>query len=192
MCFALSRRIEDDAFIYEWPARLREFRQGLKPNVGVPLMSEPAWGRQAKAPTSKKHFENGINSLCLQSEVSLLREGFEEVDYGDGFFAAFLGVGHQRDAMRAFGGGEIGEGGEHGLDDIEAAEHGGVEDVHSGAAGNQEQGDVFAAHVTGAAESGFPVAPAPIPGGVEQAGLLGEEGFCAVEVHVAGADEGFD
>jgi len=121
----------------------------------------------------------------------LLREGFEEVDYGDGFFSAFLGVGHEGDAVRAFGAGEIGEGGEHGLDDVEPAEHGGVEDVHAGAAGDQEQRDVFAAHVTSAAEGGFPIASAPIPGGVEQAGLLREQGFGAIEVDMAGADEGF-
>ena len=110
---------------------------------------------------------------------------------GDGFFAAFLGVGHERDAVRAFGGGEIGEGREHGLDDVEAAEHGGVENVHAGAAGNQKQRDVFAAHVTGAAEGGFPVASAPIPGSVEEAGLLREEGLGAIEIDVASADEGF-
>lgn len=86
---------------------------------------------------------------------------------GGSLFAAFLGVGHQSDAMGTFRGGEVRESGEDGLDDVEAAEHGGVENVHAGATGNQEQRDVFAAHVTGTAEGGFPVASTPIPSGVE-------------------------
>jgi len=92
----------------------------------------------------------------------------------------------------AFGSGEIGEGGEHGFDDVEPSEHGGVENVHAGAAGNQEQGDVFAAHVTGAAERRLPVAAAPVPGGVEQAWLLGEQGFGAIQIEVANANKLLD
>src|SRR5882762_9636076 len=79
----------------------------------------------------------------------------------------------------------MGEGGEHGFDDVESSEHGGVENVHAGAAGNQEQCDIFATHVPGAAERRFPVAAAPIPGGVEQAWLLGEQGLGAVQIEVA-------
>ncbi len=131
-------------------------------------------------------------SEARESLLGWLGKRFQEADDGDGFFTAFLGVSYQGDAVGAFGSGEIWEGGEHGLDDVEPSEHGSVENVHASATGNQEQGDVFATHVTGAAEGGFPVTSAPVPGGVEQAGLLGKQGFGAIQIKVADTNKLLD
>jgi hypothetical protein len=67
-----------------------------------------------------------------------------------------------------------------------------MEDIHAGTARNQEQRDVLAAHVTSAAEGGFPVASAPIPGRIEQAGFLGEQCLGAIEIEVADTNKLLD
>jgi len=56
--------------------------------------------------------------------------------------------------------------GEHGLDDLELAQHRRNEEVEAGAVGEQELRDVTPSHVACRAERGFPVAVAPVPGGI--------------------------
>lgn len=69
----------------------------------------------------------------------------------------------------------IGVGFDHGQDDVAFAEHGAGENVFSRAVFEEQFGDGAIADVGGGAETGFPVAAAEVPAGVDEFGRLIDE-----------------
>ena len=76
--------------------------------------------------------------------------------------------------------------------DLEVAKHGRCKDVEPRTVGEKKLRDVAAAHVSGSAEPGFPVAAAPVPCRVRKSGLLGKGAANGLEVAVGVPDEVLD
>ncbi len=114
---------------------------------------------------------------------------FVEVgDDGGGAGSAGAGVRHEGEAVGSGGALEPRRGGEEGFDEVALAQHGGGEDGGGGAAGEEEFGDLALADVGGGTEGGFPVAEAPVEGGVNQTGVTLGEGADALGIAMGGGD----
>jgi hypothetical protein len=115
-------------------------------------------------------------------------QGLEEIEDGAGGFAAGFCVREEADSVRAAKALDVRLRGEEGFDEIELAEHGGGKKRGDGTVGKQVFGDGAIAHVGCSAESGFPIAEAPVPGGTGEGGAGIDEFADAVEIEVGDGD----
>src|SRR5262245_24090964 len=61
--------------------------------------------------------------------------------------------------------------------DLHLIQHGGGKNIYSCPLRQEKFGDIFASHVGGGAQSCLPIAPAPVPGRIEERRLLLEQLF---------------
>lgn len=122
----------------------------------------------------------------------LLFDGVKEVEEFFGFFAAFLGVADQGDAMGAFAVDHFGIAGEDRFNDFGVTEHGVDEKISAGTLRDEIGGDFSVSDVSGGPDCGFKVAVCPIPDGIEEGGVLGEKFFDFVELTMSDGDEFLD
>ena len=104
---------------------------------------------------------------------------------------AFLRVSQEWNFVRAGHVYDVRVSCDRGFYDLKLAERGSGEKIHARIRREQDFGDIATSHMRRAAERGFEIAAAPIPGRVYDRRLLGQHRFHFFEIAVAGTDEFF-
>jgi hypothetical protein len=134
--------------------------------------------------------ENKLSARHVSN--TLLFDGIEEVEEFFGFFTAFFSVADEGDSVGAFAVDHFGVAGEDRFDDLGVAEHGVDKEVSPGTLADEVGGDFAVADMSGGSNCRFKIAVCPVPDGIEESGVLGEEFFDEVGGKGGFAVLGFD